>query len=144
MPITYDALNDVYSVPVDGVKRFYVLKNVVDFSDNNVANAETMAIFDLPANTLVMEVLALVTTADTLVSDVDIGIVGADVDGFQDGVDISSAGWKRQANVGAGIVYVIPTCYISTSDVQIGIINNDAQTIDDAVVEFYALCVDLN
>lgn len=140
MTATYDLTSGVYSVPSDGLNKFFVMKNVVSFVDNPMTASQTMALFDIPANVLVLEVGANVTTADTGATSFNLGIYGGTTDGFIDGLSMASATWVRDTS---GETYTLPAGYISTSDAQV-IITADGVTIDGSVVEFFALCVDLN
>ena len=137
------------AVPVDGLGKVFVMKKEVDFSvaANHLANAKSMGLMLVPAGVLVLEVIMRVKTPDTDVTDVDIGSytaagVAVAADGFQDGATLASAGIVRDVT---GETYSLQTGtagYSSTDAWAIGILNNDADTINEAVVEFIALCVD--
>jgi hypothetical protein len=106
-----------------------------------------MGLFKVPAGVLVEEVLMRVKTPDADVTDVDIGAystagVAVSADGFMDGATLANAGIVRDL---AGETYSRQdgtAGYSSTSEWMIGLLNNDADTINEAVVEFIAICVD--
>jgi hypothetical protein len=142
--------NDGYAPPVDGLNKKFVMKRRVDFTvaANQLANAQTMGLFNVPAGVLVEETLMNVVTPDADITDVDIGSfttagVAVVADGFVDGATLAAAGVVRDL---AGETYSRQdgtAGYSSTSNWKIGFTNNDAQTINEAVVDFFALCVDL-
>ena len=142
--------NESPALPWDGRNKHFVMKKRVDFTQaaNQLAQNEIMALFDVPAGVLVEEVLMNVVTADADVSDVDIGSfttaeAAISADGFMDGADISSTGLKRDL---AGETYSRQdqaAGYMGTSDWIVGFTNKDADTLNGAVIDFYAVCVDL-
>ena len=142
--------NEGAVLPWEGKDKYFVMKKRVDFTEsaNQLANAKSMGLFDIPAYVLVEEVFMVVRTADADITDVDIGRystagVVASVDGFVDGATLAATGLVRDL---AGETYSKQDGtfgYMGTSDWAIGLYNNDAQTIDEAVVDFYAVCMDL-
>jgi hypothetical protein len=139
-----------YAVPVDGaVGRTFQMVRHVDFTEtaNQLAQTEIMALFKVPAGVLVKEVMIYVETADADVSDVDIGNASSagvtiSADGFVDGATLASTGLKRDL---AGETYSLQdgtAGYCSTSDTIIILTNNDADTINGAIVNFIARCED--
>jgi hypothetical protein len=139
---TYDLTSGVYSKPADGLNKIYVMKNVIDFSVQSVAKSATADIFLLPANTLLMEVFAHVTTADADVDHIDVGVYGVAADDLFSDVHVDSTGWKRDTSNALSP----PLGYLSTSDAIIYMTNDDSgsDVLNGAVIEFFALCVDLN
>lgn len=137
-------------MPVDGGLKHFVLRRTVDFSDaaNSLIATATMGLFDIPAYVSVREVFAIVTDADAGVTDIDIGSYSTagvvnDVDGFMDGGDPSSTGILRDT---AGETYSIANGtvgYQAAAAWTIGLINNGAGTLDDAIITFCAECIDL-
>lgn len=150
MAYTKDVTTGFTSVlPACARDKLYVLQKYVDFTDtdNALANAETMGIFDIPAGVLVREVGMWVITADADISDVDMGsystagvAVGATT--FVGSATIASTGWKRDV-LGQTYSFDGTAGYISASDWSIGFSNNDAQTINEAKIMFFAICIDL-
>lgn len=148
MAFTVDKTSgDGYALPRDGQGKTFVLEKEVDFSlaANQLAQTEIMALFKIPADVLVQEVLMEVLTADTDVTDVDIGSfttaeVAVAADGFVDGGTLASLGYVRDVS---GETYSPPTGYISTGDWIVGLTNNDANAINEAKVRFLAVCLDL-
>jgi hypothetical protein len=139
-----------YSLPVDGLTKDVVLRKRVDFTvaANQLAQNEVMALFKIPAFVLVEEVFMVVRTADADVTDVDIGSfteagVGVAADGFMDGLSLAALGLIRDL---AGETYSPQdqtAGYMGTSDWVVGFTNKDAQALDGAVVDFFAVCKDL-
>jgi hypothetical protein len=90
-----------------------------------------------------------VVTADAQIDAADIGSFNATTeaaiaaDGFHDGTDIHTVGLKRDL---AGETYSKQdqsAGYMGTADWIIGFTNKDAQALNGAVIDFYAVCVDL-
>ena len=138
------------AVPVDGsIGKNFIMRREVDFTvaANQLAQTKAMGLFKVPAGVLVEEVLMRVKTPDADVTDVDIGSystagVAVVADGFMDGATLANAGIVRDL---AGETYSRQdgtAGYSSTSEWMIGLLNNDADTINEAVVEFIAICVD--
>ncbi len=141
---------DGYAEPVDGIVKKFLMRRRVDFTAaaNQLANAKTMGLFKVPAYVLVEEVAMVVRTADAQVTDVDIGRfstagVVAAVDAFADGASLAATGLIRDL---AGDTYSRQdgtAGYMGEADWIIGLTNNDADMINDAIVDFVAFCVDL-
>jgi len=139
------------ALPWDGRNKHFVMKKRVDFTQaaNQLATDEIMALFDVPAGVLVEEVLMNVVTADADIDAVDIGSftvaeAAISADGFHDGTSIAATGLKRDL---AGETYSKQdqaAGYMGTSDWIIGFTSKTAaQTLNGAVIDFYAVCVDL-
>ena len=142
--------NESYGKPADAVDRHFIMHRRVDFTEtaNQLAQTETMGLFQVPPYVLVEEVIMIVRTADADVSDVDIGRystagVVAAVDAFVDGATIAATGCIRDL---AGETYSKQdgtVGYMGAAAWTIGLINNDADTINEAVIDFFAICLDL-
>jgi len=135
---------ETVSLPYDGKGKHFVIKKTVDFSDYPLAQNEILGLCDIPANVLVKNVYAYVSDTDTSVIDIDVGSfttagVAVDADGFIDGMTAAS----KAFSIGAG-AYVSAGGYVSASAWSIGVTNNDADDLDDAVITFYIECIDLN
>lgn len=137
-------------MPVDGVVKHFVLKREVDFTvtANQLVNTGTMALFDIPAYVLVREVFIVVKTADADVTTVDVGSystagVAVAATGFMDDATLATTGIKRDVAGGTYAITDGTAGYVAAADWAIGLYNADADTINEAVVEFYAECVDL-
>ena len=129
----------------------YAIKNTIDCSevasntDYTGAGGDIIQALSIPAGTLVKQVIANITTAQTAGTDTvtfDVGITGGDVDGFIDSVDAESTG----VTIGAG-AYTATSFgkYFATADtIDILIINSGSTDMtDDMVVELTAICIDL-
>ncbi len=128
-------------MPTDGVHKHFVMKNTVDFSESgkSLAQNESAGIFDVPAGVMVERVVMNVKTAQADISDVDVGIDGGTADGFIDGADISTTGFKTDIDEG----YTPTAGFLSDSNAIIAVKNMDAQTLNAAKIDFLAVCVDL-
>ncbi len=144
-------VSDSAALPFDGKDKHFILKKRIDFTEaaNQLAQNEIMAVFEIPADVLVEEVMLDVITADADVSDVDVGSfttagVGVAADGFLDGVDISTTGLKRDL---AGETYSKQdgtAGYRAASAWMVGLTNKDADAVNGAVIDVYAVCQDLS
>jgi hypothetical protein len=72
----------------------FIYEKVIDFSkaENNMALADTMDLFDLPAGVLVCGAKVEVLTAEGTAVTGDLGVTGGDVDRYIDGADLNAAG----------------------------------------------------
>jgi len=100
---------------------------------NQLAQNETMALFDLPINTLIEYAGIQVVTADTDVSDVDLGVsaTGATDATLIDGATLATAGWKQDAT---------PDPVVTSAATQVTLTNKDADTINEAVIKVVLIC----
>lgn len=142
------------TLPVDGFGKSFVLKRTVDFTDtdNQLAQNAIMALFHIPAYVKVREVLMRVTTADTDITTVELGgysrsgttITEIDLDGFGVNATLAATGYVA---MDVDAVYNPAGTggrgYVATSDWYVTVKNTDANTLDEAVVEFIAICEDL-
>ena len=156
MAFTVDLTENVgVAMPFDGHDRFFVVKKTVDFSVHNLANAEIMGLFAIPAGVLVREVLVkVITSADSDTTTFDIGSftiaeVAIDADGFQYNQNPYQATvpvYVRDPAKDTNAAYAIndgTAGFVYTSDWILGFTNTDAQTLDHGVIEFIAVCIDL-
>ncbi len=142
--------NEGAEISVDSINRHFSMTRDVDFTEaaNQLIQTATMGLFLVPAYVLIEEVMLLILTADTDITDVDIGRystlgVVAAVDAFVDGATLAATGLVRDL---AGETYSRTdgtAGYMGEADWAIGLINNDADAINGAVVRFIALGVDL-
>jgi hypothetical protein len=152
MAYDIDLTDNGASLAWDGINRQVVLKKTVDFSvaANNLAQNKVAALFNIPAGVLIEEVLMVVKTGDAQVSDVHIGIATASTqatisaDGFLNSLSMVTAGCIRDL---AGETYSKQdgtAGYYTLVDCDIILTNVDADTINGAIVDFFAICIDLN
>lgn len=134
--------------------RVSFLKKTVDFSvvANNLVTTGVMSIFKLPAKCIVLACGIKVLTADAQISDVDLGlyteaangdITAVDIDGYGDGLNLTATGYKKDPDAafnsaGAEAMHVV----VADSFFTIKVITN--ATLNDAVVEFYAVVMDVS
>lgn len=144
---TVDKSANAIVKPAVGLGKFYVMHNYVDFTvaANQLIQTATMALFDVPAYHLCLAVIPYIVTADAHISDVDIGYESGNIDVFCDGITLVATGYLT---LGAGTdeaaIKAFAGAALSASDRVIILTNNDAQTIDEAVMHFHALMVDLS
>lgn len=137
-------------VPEAGLRKFFTMERTIDFTvtANQLANAQVAAIFTVPAYVLVEEVMILVHTADADITDVDVGNyttagVATVVDGFIDGATIATTGLKRDVTGETYSPQSGTVGFMGTTDWVVSLYNNDAQTIDGAILTIIAKCQDL-
>lgn len=155
MAFTIDLTEDVGIVmPFDGHDKHFVIKKVVDFSVYSLDNAGTIGLIPIPAGVLVREVLMKITTsADSDCTDVNIGkystagVVVSSGNQFMDAANPYSATVPAYVRDVAGQTYSITdgsAGFVDSADWVIGLSCEDSQSLDNGVIEFYAICVDLN
>jgi len=107
----------------------YILSQEIDFTDtdNQLAQNETMSVFDIPANCHVRGFMK-VTTADADITDVDLGMTtdGTTSASLFDGVSLASTGYVQNATA---------LDAFTTAASIVVLTNKDAQTINQAVVK---------
>lgn len=123
--------------------RWVVLYNRVDFSKaaNYLATTLSMGVLKVPAGVKIIRAFMNVLTADTDVTDVDLGIEGADEDGFQDGATLATTGLKEAITAAYQVDGVGYSDLVN--DQVIALKNNDADTINQAKIDFFAWGIDL-
>jgi hypothetical protein len=123
-----------------GHQKAYTLTKTINFATTGYALAqnETMAILDIPADTMFLAASFKVTTAQATISDVDLGVstTGATDDSLIDGATFATTGIKGCAATGIAIFNAAAT--------QLVITNLDAQTLNSAVVKVTVVMVDLS
>lgn len=76
---------------VDSLGKAHVLVQEVDFAQTNRDSADVLQLFNIPANTLVLKVVAVVQTEEGGTATIDVGDAD-DADGYLDGFDADTAG----------------------------------------------------
>jgi len=138
------------ALPWDGKGRVFVAKKRVDFTAtaNNLANAKRMAIMNLPANAWIISAYMKVITANTGVTDVDLGLfttaaVEIDQDGLLDGATLETAGFVTTPRGELDILITTTGVgYLATTASVLTLYNNDATSVTLAVVDFFVQIVD--
>jgi len=134
-------------------ERVAVMRRTIDFSvaANNLVQNGVMPIFKLPADCIVLACGIKVTTADAQVSDVDLGlyteasdtITAVDIDGYGDGLTLAATGYVNDPDAVFNSLGTSAFAVVA-ADSYFTIKNIDADTINGAVVEFYAVVVDIS
>jgi hypothetical protein len=138
------------AIPVDGILKNFLMKRSVDFTvvANQVASGKVCALFQVPAYVLVEEVFYDVQTAEANVTDIDIGSfttagVGVAATGFMEAKSLAALGLIRALSGKTYSRQDGTAGYFSQSPWVIGLTNDDADTIATAVVDFFAVCMNL-
>ena len=129
-----------------------VLKKTVDFrvAANYLVQNGVMSLFKLPAGCIVLTAGIHIITADTDVTDIDLGlyteladtITAVDIDGYGDALTLAVAGYFNDPNAAYNPAGT-EACHVVAADSYFTVKNIDSDTINGAVVEFYAVVVDL-
>lgn len=144
MTITRDLSGTFSSVRGSkGARQVFVNTFEVDFSDTDMSLAqnEVMEICVVPAGTLVLSAGLYVVTAETEITDVDLG-VSTDANtsaNLIDGVSLASTGYVAgnvDLSATGGGVWV-------TAESKLKLTNKDAQTLNAAKVKVILVCVDV-
>jgi hypothetical protein len=129
--------------------KTHVLKTEIDTSETNVADSGIVKLWEIPANTLVQEVIVNVTTAEGATLTLDVGDyliadeAAVDADGFIDGANGNSAAATKSSDELAEDTTTLAYAdgkYFADALNFIGILFNDAA--ETAVIEVIAICVD--
>jgi len=149
--------NDGYGLRWPG-NKMTVLTKTVDFNvvANNLATAGIMGIFKIPAKVKVMQFgMRIVTAGDTDVTDIDFGLYTENTSTLAiTAVDHEGFGVAHSLNAAAGYVAMdvdaiwnpqgTAAGYVVAADSVLTITNNDTQSIDGCVIEFFAVLVDVS
>lgn len=104
----------------------------INFAGTNMSLAqnEIMGIVDIPAGSVVYGGMVKVETAETEITDIDIGITtsSATAADLADGLSLASTGWLAFNNVTTGGVY-------TTAASELVLTNKDANTLNAAKIE---------
>lgn len=116
-------------------------ERIVDFSANNLGSSDTMQLFDLPADVLVMLVTVEVLTAEGGTATIDIGITGGDVDKYMDGANINqSAGTvivSGDAGTAEPVAFENNGAYLSSAET-VSVLANNALDAAKIRVQIFA------
>lgn len=156
MAFTVDLTEDVgVAMPFSGHGKHFVVKKTVDFSENNLTTNQIIALFPIPADVLVREVLVkVIESADSDTTTYDIGSfttaeVAIDADAFQyaqNPYQGTVPAYVRDTAVDTNAAYAITdgtAGFVYTDDWILGFTNTDTQTLDNGVLEIIAVCIDL-
>lgn len=147
MAIKAFAVGGNSGVPIAGLGKVYVLHNVINFADGEHAHADAdvLEVLNIPAGTLVLRAGHKVTTAEGATAAGTLGD-GADPDGYVAASNLNSAATQISAlaltegtpNTVTG--YSNGKFYAAADTIDYVATN----AVDAAVVDFFAVCVDLN
>ena len=140
--LTFACKGNGRALPAVGAGRTTVLSAIVDCSANNVAAADIVKLFDIPAGTLVQDLIAIVETAEGEALTLNLGDYLTETDAA---VDADGYGAAVNANVEAAtkatdteaLGYALGKYY--AADSYIGALFSAAA--DTAVITFKAICV---
>jgi len=137
------AKGDGAVLPSHGAGKSVLLQKTIDFSEldsgNGAGAADVVRLWDIPANTIIEDVVATGLTAEGGAATIDVGDflkatdAAVDADGYIDGADANAVGISR-AKGGAtafadGKAYAANTAYIGVTAVA---------ALDAAVIRFTA------
>lgn len=109
----------------------------LDFSSTNGTSGDTIQLFSIPADSVVLAVGAEVVTAEGGTLTIDVGD-GDDPDGYLDGSNGNSA--THYTSLDTSVGYVGGRLYGSADTIDV-LMNN---TADTAVIHFWALVMDVS
>jgi hypothetical protein len=129
--------------PALGAIAAHVLRKKIDFTEtsNQLAQNQVMALFKVKAGQFVGPGYARVITADTDITDIDIGYntdSGTTDDKICDGMTLATAGYVQ----GATDNNTTTSPAFMSADAYIVLTNKDAQTINGAVIEVCVIVYD--
>lgn len=131
-------------ITTEGPRKAYVLKNRIDFSEVNTGASDVVQVLAIPAGTMVIDVLTKLITPEggTLTATVGDGGSAAGWDGS---VNLNTtAGTITQSVQGTDARKAAnATGYVYTTADTIDL-TMSANAADTAVIEVYAICIDLN
>jgi len=137
MAATVDIRPTITAASFLDVGKAYKLEKEIDFAtaSNQLAQNETMAIFDIPADVIIERAMIKVLTADTDVTDVNLGIStdGSTDDTLVDGATLGTTGYKL-----GGTNAVLGQ--VTAASNQLVLTNIDADTINGAKIEVIVVC----
>jgi len=117
----------------------YTLEREIDFAvvANNLAQNETMALWDLPADTAVVGAFIEIVTVSPDVTDVDLGCStdGSTAADLIDGITLASQAYLTNGTW-------LPAAYIVAE--QVVLTNKDANTMDACKLRFILDCKDVS
>lgn len=124
--------------------RLFVLKTTIDCSENNISADDIVKLWNIPAKTLVLDVIVDVTTVEDSTCTLTLGdyliatpTTEVDLDGYEASMNAEAAASYRAADGAAA--YALGR-YYRDALAYIGLLFNNAA--DTAVIEIMAICVD--
>lgn len=145
---TVASLLNAAAIPHSGLSKVYLVRNRLDFSKTPVANADVVQALSIPANTVVLKAFCNIVTAEGGALTAELGD-GADANGWDVQVDLNAAAGTITApsmalNEGAPNTYTDAYAPGKLYDAADTIDLTMGGAADAAIVDVYALCVDLN
>jgi len=135
---TVDVTNGT-NYPYDGSGKVYVIENTLDFSVTSRTAADVLQVLNVNANTLVLECMVKVVTAEGGTATFDLGD-GDDPNGYADAVDANSAGELVQASGAYALETLGGRLYTAADTIDITL----DHTVDAAKVTVKAVVVDVS
>jgi len=132
------------SIPVDALNKVYVLSNRIDFSEVNTAASDVVQALTIPAGTMVIDVMTKLITAEGGVLTAEVGD-GDDPNGWDASVDLNTTVGtltKSVEGTDARKAANATGYYYSAADTID--LTMSANAADAAVIDVFALCIDLN
>jgi hypothetical protein len=158
MAFTVDLTGDVgVAMPFDGSNKHFVVKKVVDFSEaaNHLTQNQIMGLLTIPGGVLVREVIAKITTsADSDTTTFEVGACGTDeseidIHGFiyaKNQYQATVPAYVRDPDVNTHAIYALAdgtAGHVQAADWVLTFKNTDSEEMDNGVIEFMVICIDL-
>jgi len=146
---TWAADNQGIGKPWDGISGVYVMKEILTINTTNFATGwatgDIIQVFDVPADTIVRDVILNVTTAcDSTATGATATVTVGDAvtaNGFDASADIATVGVYRTAAADTNGA-LDGKHYLTTDTIDI-VVTTDA-TLTTGVIEVFAICYDLS
>ncbi len=146
---TWAADNIVAGKPWDGIRKPYIMKEVITLNATNFpggwATADIIQCLDIPADVIVRDVMLNITTAfDSTAGGATATVTVGDAttaNGFETSANIAVAGWYR--TIAGDTNGALDGKLYTVADTIDMVITTNA-TLTEGVVEVFALCYDMS
>ena len=125
-------------LPYKDRAQCFVIRNTVDYSENNAAASDVVQVLNVPANTFVLRAGYRVITPEGAAAGGTLGD-GADPDGFFATSDLNAAAGTTALSAGATVGYALGKFYTAADTIDHVV----SAALDTAVVEYMAICIPL-
>jgi hypothetical protein len=142
--VTDWAVGDGNALPANRGGKCFVLKKHIDASETNIAAAAIVKLWEIPADTRVMETIVVIRTVEDSTCTLTIGdyltatpTTEVDLDGYEASMDAEAA--VAYSSLDGAAAYATGKFYLDSLD-YIGLLFNNAA--DTVVLDAYAICMD--
>ena len=137
---TVDRTDGNTGIAAKGLDRIYVIKKRLNFATTGATAADVLQVINIPAGTHVLNAGTKVITAEGGTATADLGFAG-DPNGFNDAIDLNGTAGTTEIGVGGTDAYVTAGGSLVTTADTIDLTLD--HTMDTAVIDVFAVCVDL-